>query len=77
MPPSFEFGLEPLPIAEAGLDRCIGLSGEKKLDLLLTLAGEGGMAAKLSIVLSDNEGREDLRDVGVIGVAVGEVALVE
>jgi hypothetical protein len=76
--PSFELGLEPLPIAEGGLDRCcIGLSGEKKLDFLLTLAGEGGILARLSIVRSDSEGREFLRNVGVSGVVVGEVALVE
>jgi hypothetical protein len=39
--PSLVTGLEALPIDDAGLDRvCIGLSGEKKLDLLL--AGDGG-----------------------------------
>jgi hypothetical protein len=76
--PSFELGLELFPIADAGLERvCIGRSGEKKLDFLLWLAGEGGTEARLSIVLSDSDGREDLRNVGVMGVDAGDVALVE
>ena len=74
--PSRVVGREALPIDEAGRDRdCMGLSGEKKLDLLLTLAGEGGISARLAIVLSDSDGREAFR--GVMGVVPGEVAAVE
>jgi hypothetical protein len=55
----------------------MGLSGEKKLDFLLRLAGEGGIWARLSIVLSDNDGRGAFLKVGVAGVVPGEVAAVE
>ena len=76
--PSLVLGRGALPIAEGGLDLvCIGLSGEKKLDLLLALAGEGGIRASVSIALSESEGRELFRNVGVSGVVPGEVAAVE
>lgn len=69
------------PIDEEGLERGrIGLSEVKKLDLLLTLAGESGIAARLSIVLSESEGRGPFLNVGVTGVTgvvPGDVAAVE
>ena len=48
------------PIDEAGLDGVIGLWAPKKLDRLLSAAGDGGMFDKLSIVLSESEGRGPL-----------------
>lgn len=78
MSPSLVVGRDPLPIDEAGLELgLIGLSGEKKLDLLLELCGDGGILARLSIVLSDNEGRDVFLKVGVRGVLPGDVAAVE
>jgi hypothetical protein len=44
----------------------------KKLDF--RLAGEGGIRARLSIVRTDREAREDLRSLGVFGSSVDETA---
>lgn len=78
MMPSLVVGRDLLPMLDAGLELGrMGLSGEKKLDRLLELCGEGGILAKLSIVLSDRDGRDAFLNVGVRGVLPGDVAAVE
>lgn len=47
----------------------MGLSGVKKLDFRLRIAGEGGIKAKLSMVRSDREGLENLRNIGSAGAS--------
>jgi hypothetical protein len=55
----------------------MGLSAEKKLAFFFKLTGEGGILARLSIVLSVREGRGARFNVGVAGVVPGDVAAVE
>lgn len=56
------------PIEDSGRESgAIGLSGVKKLDFRLRIAGEGGIKARLSIVRSDRDGLEALCNTGVVG----------
>lgn len=58
------------PIEDSGRESgAIGLSGVKKLDFRLLIAGEGGIKAILSIVRSDKDGLEALRSTGVVGAS--------
>lgn len=55
-------------IAEAGRDDWpIGLCGAKKLDLRLSVPGVSGSRDRLSTVRSDNESRDALFALGVLG----------
>lgn len=58
-------------MADAGLaGGPMGLSCEKKLDLLRSF-GVVGTVCRLSMVRSDNDGRDDLRCFGVGGSSSG------
>ena len=53
-------------MAEVGREGgAMGLCGEKKLDLLRSVAGVGGKRERLSTVLSDKDGRDAFLGLGV------------
>ena len=83
-PPLIESGRFAALMADAGRDGgpiglcTIGLSGLKKPDLRLSVAGVDGNRNRLSIVRSDRDGRDTFLGLGVtssVGVNVSETGL--